>query len=70
MDIPDDRIACCIRILQKFNPKHLDRLGTGAGPIIEKMINGEFWSSPPSRFEELEERDVFASVSLAHDHLF
>lgn len=70
MDVPENRIACCIKIVQKFNSSHLTRLSASAGPIIEKMINGEFWSSNPSRFEALEEREVLASDSLPYDQLF
>jgi hypothetical protein len=52
---------------------NLVHLSAGAGPIIENLINGGFWSSHPSKFEELEERDVFASANIpgvTYEHLF
>jgi hypothetical protein len=73
MDIPDNHIASCIKMLQRFRPMNLVHLSVGAGPIIENLINGGFWSSHPSKFEELEERDVFASANIpgvTYEHLF
>ena len=73
MEIPDDRIASCIDILQQLQPRHLDRLSAGAESIMNSMVNGEFWSSSPSRLEGLEEREIFASVDMrgaTYDYLF
>jgi hypothetical protein len=73
MEIPDDHVARCIKILQQFQPMHLVHLSAGAGPIIENLINGEFWSSHASKFEELEEREISTSANVpsgTYDHLF
>jgi hypothetical protein len=73
MEIPDNHIACCLEILQQYQPMHLVHLNAGAGPIIENLISGRFWSSNPSKFEELEEREVIASAntpSADYDYLF
>lgn len=73
MEIPDDRISCCIRILQQFQQSHLLRLSIGAGRIVDDLINGAFWSSNASRFEELEERDIIAFANVpgaSYDYLF
>lgn len=73
MEIPNDRISCCIRILQQFQPSQLLRLSIGAGPLVEDLINGAFWSSSASRFEGLEERDIIAFANApgaSYDYLF
>lgn len=73
MEIPDDHVARCIQILQQLQPMHLVHLSAGAGPIMENLINGAFWSSPPSKFEELEEREISTSANTpsgTYDHLF
>lgn len=58
MDISELHISRCIGILQQFQPDYLVRLGAGAEPIMESLINGEFWSSDPSKFERLEEKAI------------
>jgi hypothetical protein len=58
MAIPEIDISRCITILQRFQPDHLCRLVAAAEPIMESLINGEFWSSHPSKIEELEEREI------------
>jgi hypothetical protein len=58
MAIPEIHISRCITILQRFRPDHLCRLGAAAEPIVESLINGEFWSSHPSKIEEMEEREI------------
>lgn len=73
MSIPDNHIAYCINILQQSRPMHLVDLSAGAVPIMENLISGGFWSSNPSKFEELEEREVLAYTNIpsaTYDHLF
>ena len=73
MDIPEGHIYRCIGILQQSQPDYLIRLGAGAEPIMKSLINGEFWSSDPSKIEKLEEKAIstFPEESDAtYDFLF
>lgn len=60
MAIPEVHISRCITILQRFQPDHLCRLGAAAEPIMESLVDGKFWSSNPSKIEQLEEKVILA----------
>lgn len=73
MEIPDNHISCCIGVMQHLQPDHLTRLSTGAGPIVESIINGCFWCSDASKFESLAEKELFTCANMPnpfYDRLF
>jgi hypothetical protein len=67
MAIPEIHISRCITILQRFQPDHLCRLGAAAEAIMESLVNGKFWSSNPSKIEQLEEKVILTFAKESNE---